>query len=104
MEPMWRKATRQSCDRRGPVLLHAHVIRPYSYSTSDDEALYRPPEELEDEALRDPIRKLEAQLIARGHVKSDEVKRIHAEVDAEIDLAAEQALAVPHASGETAMD
>lgn len=71
---------------------------------SDDESLYRAPEELEDEARRDPIRKLEARLIASGHLTSDEVKKIHTEVDAEIDQAAELALAVPHAAGETAMD
>src|SRR5216117_844287 len=39
--------------RKGPALVHAHVIRPYSHSLSDDEVLYKPPKEREEEAKRD---------------------------------------------------
>src|SRR5215470_7036357 len=42
--------------RQGPALVHAHVIRPYSHSLSDDEALYRPKEERQRDSLRDPVR------------------------------------------------
>ena len=36
-----RRAARYCRERRGPSLIHAHVIRPYSHSHSDDERLYR---------------------------------------------------------------
>src|ERR1700752_3220990 len=36
---------------KGPALVHGHVIRPYSHSLSDDERLYRPPSEIEADAL-----------------------------------------------------
>src|SRR5277367_1151487 len=39
----------------GPAFVHAHVIRPYSHSLSDDERLYRPDSERQSDAARDPI-------------------------------------------------
>src|SRR5216117_2947757 len=42
--------------RKGPALVHAQVIRPYSHSQSDDEKQYRPKEERDRDAARDPVR------------------------------------------------
>ena len=47
-------------ERRGPALVHATVIRPYSHSHSDDERAYKTPAERADEAARDPIPKFAA--------------------------------------------
>src|SRR5437763_11290802 len=52
--------------RRGPALIHAHVIRPYSHSLSDDEKLYKTPEERQEEAHRDPISKFALFLVREG--------------------------------------
>src|SRR6202030_645815 len=48
---------------QGPSLVHAHVIRPYSHSLSDDEKLYKSPQELEEEARRDPLPKFSLFLV-----------------------------------------
>jgi 2-oxoisovalerate dehydrogenase E1 component len=88
--------------RRGPALLHAHVTRPYSHSLSDDEQLYRPEEERAEEAARDPIKKLGDYLIQEGILTPDELQQIRDEADAEINEAADRALAIPQPPKESA--
>ncbi|HXE75148.1 MAG TPA: dehydrogenase E1 component subunit alpha/beta [Candidatus Xenobia bacterium] len=79
--------------RRGPALVHASVIRPYSHSMSDDERLYRPDKEREQEAQRDPIPRFGLFLIREGVLEEEELERIEKEVDAEILAATDKALA-----------
>lgn len=97
-----RRAVEYCRARRGPALVHAKVIRPYSHSLSDDERLYRPEEERAQEAERDPIRRFAALLLSEGIVSEDELQRIKDEVDAEINRATDVALASPQPAPETA--
>jgi 2-oxoisovalerate dehydrogenase E1 component len=78
--------------RKGPALLHAHVIRPYSHSLSDDERLYKPPEEREEEARRDPIPKFGLFLVREGIVDEKELQTLEAGVDREVVEATDRAL------------
>jgi len=80
-------------ERRGPALVHAHVTRPYSHSLSDDEKLYKAPEEREEEARRDPISKMALRLVRDGILDQKQIETLEAEVDEEIRAAADQALA-----------
>ncbi len=79
--------------RRGPALVHANVVRPYSHSMSDDERLYRPDEERDDEAQRDPITRFGFFLVREGVLTEKELERVRKEVDKEILEATDQALA-----------
>src|SRR5712672_2331844 len=79
--------------RRGPALLHAHVIRPYSHSLSDDEKLYKTAEEREEEAHRDPLSKFSLFLVREGLLDQKEIEALESEVDREVREAGDQALA-----------
>jgi 2-oxoisovalerate dehydrogenase E1 component len=88
------KTAVQYCrERRGPALIHAHCTRPYSHSLSDDEKLYKTPEEREAEAHRDPISKFSLLLVREGILDQKEIEALEAEVDQEVRNAADEALA-----------
>jgi 2-oxoisovalerate dehydrogenase E1 component len=88
--------------RKGPAFVHARVIRPYSHSLSDDEKLYKPPAEREAEARRDPLRRFTEFLAQSKLATSDDLAAIAADVDREVNDAAEKALAAPKPSKSTA--
>ncbi len=81
--------------RRGPALVHARVIRPYSHSLSDDETLYRPAQEREADAQRDPIPAFARLLTTQGVASPDELAALRDSVDREVNAAADAALAAP---------
>jgi 2-oxoisovalerate dehydrogenase E1 component len=88
------KEAAQYCrERRGPALIHAHVTRPYSHSLSDDEKLYKSPDEREEEARRDPISKLALLLVREGILDQKQIESLEAEIDEQVREAADQALA-----------
>ncbi|MFY9574959.1 MAG: thiamine pyrophosphate-dependent enzyme, partial [Blastocatellia bacterium] len=97
-----RRAVAHCRERRGPAMVHAHVIRPYSHSQSDDEKQYRSVEELEDETRNDPTRTFPEFLVREGLATEDEIKRIAGEVDEEVSRAADEAIAAPQPAKETA--
>jgi 2-oxoisovalerate dehydrogenase E1 component len=81
--------------RKGPALIHAKVVRPYSHSLSDDERLYKTKGEREEEARRDPITKLAAVLKAKGLATDDSLAAIAKDVDRVVAEAAEAAIQSP---------
>ena len=77
---------------RGPAMVHAQVIRPYSHSLSDDERLYKTPAEREAEQARDPLARFPKFLLDEGVLDQNALRRITLEVDREVHDAGEQAL------------
>ncbi|HEY6376458.1 MAG TPA: dehydrogenase E1 component subunit alpha/beta, partial [Edaphobacter sp.] len=77
---------------KGPAFVHGHVIRPYSHSLSDDERLYRSAAELEADALRDPISRMQMWLLREGILDADAINRLERQVDEEVQRAADKAV------------
>ncbi len=88
-----RRAVEHCRKRQGPALVHAHVIRPYSHSLSDDERLYRCAAEREADAKRDPLPRFALQLVREGVLDEKEIEELEAAADQEVIAAADRALA-----------
>lgn len=82
-------------ERKGPALVHAHVVRPYSHSLSDDDRLYRTEEERKKDAELDPLGRMEALLLKHGLLDAAGLEALKAEVEAELIAATDAALASP---------
>jgi 2-oxoisovalerate dehydrogenase E1 component len=78
---------------KGPAFVHGHVIRPYSHSLSDDEKLYRPDSERQQEVERDPITRFELFLIREGILDEKGIDDLEKDVEGEIQEASDRAVA-----------
>ncbi|MGB7213190.1 MAG: thiamine pyrophosphate-dependent enzyme, partial [Gemmatimonadales bacterium] len=87
--------------RKGPALVHAHVIRPYSHSLSDDEVFYRPAAERDADAKKDPLVRFPKYLLAEGVATEAELDAIKAAVEDEVEVASQTALAAPQPATDT---
>ena len=76
----------------GPAFVHAHVIRPYSHSLSDDERLYRPDSERERDAARDPVSRTQMFLLREGILDEKGINELEKKVEEELQVAVDQAL------------
>jgi TPP-dependent pyruvate/acetoin dehydrogenase alpha subunit len=95
------EATRLARERAiagdGPTLIEAVTMRMHGHAAHDD-MKYVPAEQIEEWRRKDPIDRQVKRLDALGV----DVAALRAEVKAEIDAAAEEALAMPMPDGETA--
>jgi 2-oxoisovalerate dehydrogenase E1 component len=88
--------------RKGPALLHAKVVRPYSHSLSDDEKLYKTKDERADEATRDPIVRMAEFLEAEGLATAADLEALLKEVEDEVNAAADTAIKAEKPAPDTA--
>jgi 2-oxoisovalerate dehydrogenase E1 component len=97
------EAVRWARERQGPALLHAHCVRPYSHSMSDDERMYRTEEEREAQDARCPLRRTRALLIEGGIATAEHLDALEAEIETEIAAVADEALEYPQPGTDTVL-
>jgi 2-oxoisovalerate dehydrogenase E1 component len=78
---------------KGPALVHGHVTRPYSHSLSDEESHYRSADEIQADALRDPVLKMQTWLMREGILDAQGINELERKVDDEIQRATDRVLA-----------
>jgi 2-oxoisovalerate dehydrogenase E1 component len=100
----FRYAFAYARERKGPALVHGHVVRPYSHSLSDDEKLYRPENERQKDAERDPVVLFAKFLVDEALASAEEIQALRDEVDAEVNAAADEALASPQPDAATVFE
>ncbi|HKC24032.1 MAG TPA: dehydrogenase E1 component subunit alpha/beta [Thermoanaerobaculia bacterium] len=91
----FRYAFAYARERKGPSFVHAHVIRPYSHSLSDDEKLYRPESERQREAERDPVESMGRLLVSEGILSAEDLTALKKEIEDEVSRAADEAAPKP---------
>jgi len=79
----------------GPILIEAQVIRLESHSSSDDQMKYRSEEEMARARERDPIMQTERYLLRHRIMVQEEIEKLRAGIQAEVNKAAEEADAAP---------
>jgi 2-oxoisovalerate dehydrogenase E1 component len=100
----FRRAAEHCRAGNGPAFVHAHVIRPYSHSLSDDERLYRPESERQRDAARDPVPRLQMFLLREGILDEKGINQIEKEVEEQIQADTDRALEAPFPRPESIYD
>jgi len=88
----FQRAMKYCREGHGPAFVHAHVIRPYSHSLSDDERLYRPDSERERDAARDPVSRTQMFLLREGILDEKGINELEKQVEEELQIAVDKAL------------
>jgi 2-oxoisovalerate dehydrogenase E1 component len=99
----FQRAVKYCREGNGPAFVHAHVIRPYSHSLSDDERLYRPDSERERDAARDPVSRTQMFLLREGILDEKGINELEKKVEEELQIAVDLALAALPPAPESVM-
>ncbi len=86
------RAAQYCREGHGPAFVHAHVIRPYSHSLSDDERLYRPESERERDATHDPVSRTQMFLLREGILDANGINDLEKKVEEDLQTSVDAAL------------
>jgi len=93
--PACHAAAREAVERgrrgEGPTLIEAKIRRINSHTSEDNQTKYRPPEEIQEAQLHDPLLRFEDWLGARGWLSGAEARAVREECDRDAAEAADWA-------------
>ena len=98
-----KEAVERAKRGEGPSLIEVKVYRFRGHFEGDPQ-LYRPKEDLEEAKVKDPIKKLEKQLIDREIIKEEELKKMQDEIEMEIEETIEFARQSPYPEPQEALE
>ena len=98
----FQKAVKRARAFEGPTCIVTEVVRLLPHSSSDDQTKYRSKEELTVDRTRDPILRMEEQLLSLGILTKEKIQSIHESIHQHVDQAAVDAEAKEMAKAETA--
>jgi TPP-dependent pyruvate/acetoin dehydrogenase alpha subunit len=97
-----REAVERARSGKGPTIVESVTMRMHGHAAHDN-AWYVPKARIEEWKKKDPIGRFEAVLTRKGLLSAASKKKLVAGVRAEIEAAAEAALALPYPPGEDAL-
>jgi 2-oxoisovalerate dehydrogenase E1 component len=97
-----QEAVERARSGEGASIVVADVIRLMPHSSSDDHTKYRTKEDLERDALRDPIKRFSEFLLSNRLILQKELESLIEEIKKSVDNAADFAESCPMAEPETA--
>jgi 2-oxoisovalerate dehydrogenase E1 component alpha subunit len=100
----FKKAVEDARAGKGPKLIELMVSRLTSHSADDNQAIYRPKEEIEDMKNRDPLTMMQKQILEEGYLTQEEMDAIDKEIRKAIDIATDEAEAMPDPDPSTMME
>eukprot|EP01107_Rhizomastix_libera_P009511 TRINITY_DN25608_c0_g1_i1.p1 TRINITY_DN25608_c0_g1~~TRINITY_DN25608_c0_g1_i1.p1 ORF type:complete len:729 (-),score=-85.18 TRINITY_DN25608_c0_g1_i1:34-2220(-) len=98
-----REAVEYIKSGKGPVLLHADVVRLLPHSSSDDHKKYRPEEELKNISEKDCIKLLSGYLVENKISTLEEIDALWLSIKSEVDEAVEWCEKRPDAKAEDSL-
>jgi pyruvate dehydrogenase E1 component alpha subunit len=90
-----QKAVERARSGEGPTLIEALTYRIGAHTTADDPTRYRDEDEVQSWRAKDPILRFRRFLIARSMLTEEKDRQLLEEVEAEVNQAADEALAQP---------
>ena len=97
-----RDAIERARSGQGPTCLITKLERLKSHSSSDDQRMYRSPEELKDLQTKDPVKRYVERCIKEKIATQAEIDELRAEIKTEIEAAITRAKAAPEPDPESA--